>query len=230
MTSNKIKQIEITNLNQQQSIPIALGSAAAVLIENLVEQQLNRVDAIRLAQEKPEECQHQLNYLPFKISEIGGEDQFRTGKGAYLRRAIEQEFAPPKSYQEHQLRIQKQQKAETQARQRHEKEARQERLRPEYFAYLKTIEGHLKTHVPRAHEHFQAILATERQKAMRMGANAESMLRKQWLLGLDGGLLWADHLLAICSTHQVSVQSFVQWEHTYLLNQENNTRLQEQNP
>lgn len=78
-------------------------SAAAELIELLIAQDVNRADAQRLALEKKEECRIQLEYLPYVT-------EFRSGKGAYLRSAIESGYGAPKGYRDAQLRAQKEQK------------------------------------------------------------------------------------------------------------------------
>jgi hypothetical protein len=59
----------------------------------LVEHGVNRADALRLASAFPGECRRQLGFLPF-VSE------FKRGKGAYLRSAIEQGFGPPAGWEE----------------------------------------------------------------------------------------------------------------------------------
>ncbi|NEP59599.1 MAG: replication protein [Symploca sp. SIO2G7] len=64
-----------------------------LLKEKLVEYGVNRFDAKRLAKDNPEECRRQLEFINFQ-------DDFRSSKGAYLRSAIEQGFAPPKRYLE----------------------------------------------------------------------------------------------------------------------------------
>ena len=61
------------------------------LIEALVASELNRSDAERFALEKPGVCRRQLEYLPFV-------ENFKTSRGAYLRRAIEGDFGPPPAY------------------------------------------------------------------------------------------------------------------------------------
>lgn len=63
------------------------------LVLDLVDAGLNRADALRLAEAEPDECRRQLAYLPH----VAG---FKTSRGAYLRAAIEQGFAPPKGWQE----------------------------------------------------------------------------------------------------------------------------------
>ena len=98
----------------------------AALIEQLVSAELNRGDAERLAREKPDECRRQLEFLPHV-------KEFKTSRGAYLRRAIEEGYGPPKAYSQVQAREESAQAARRQrghealrlaeetARQSHEK-------------------------------------------------------------------------------------------------------------
>jgi hypothetical protein len=65
------------------------------LVAQLVAADLNRADALRLATASPDECRCQLGFLPY-IAE------FTSSKGAYLRTAIEQGFAPPPAYEREQ--------------------------------------------------------------------------------------------------------------------------------
>jgi hypothetical protein len=221
LTSNKItlqeiKPLKITTENQQQQpAPVPPESnataAAALLVEELVTQSLNRADAIRLAREKPEECRRQLAYLPFKIAELGGEHQFRSGKGAYLRRAIEQEFAAPKSYREVKARGDKTQEEADRARLRKEEKARLEALHPAYLEYLRSVEHDLSAQHSQVHHDLTQALDAERQKVIRTCKNPDSSMRKNWLLSLDGGPLWIDHMLAVCKHHGIPVLTFEEW-------------------
>jgi hypothetical protein len=87
----------------EHSDDISSTSAAAVSDQSLEDDDaliaclhghgVNRADAVRLVKEQPEECRRQLDYLPFVPT-------FTSGKGAYLRSAIEQGFGPPKKYTE----------------------------------------------------------------------------------------------------------------------------------
>lgn len=81
------------------------------LIDSLVEQGLNKFDAIRLSDSNPEECARQLKYLPFVRS-------FKTSKGAYLRTAIEREFGAPAGFSEHTSPKQEPKKASSAKRQK----------------------------------------------------------------------------------------------------------------
>ena len=80
--------------------------SAAALVDRLLASDVNRSDAVRLASQVPEECCRQLEYLPFVST-------FRSGKGAYLRSAIEGSYGAPKAYREAQ---QKEQRAQKRAR------------------------------------------------------------------------------------------------------------------
>ena len=62
------------------------------LAQGLIQNGVNRGDALRLAKDSPEECRKQLSYLPF----VG---TFKRSKGAYLRVAIEQGFAAPSGFE-----------------------------------------------------------------------------------------------------------------------------------
>jgi len=97
------KKTDSSRTRTAQDVSPAALSAAAELIELLVAQDVNRGDAQRLALEKAEECRVQLEYLPYVT-------EFRSGKGAYLRSAIESGYGAPKGYRDAQLRTQKEQK------------------------------------------------------------------------------------------------------------------------
>jgi len=124
-------------------------------VQELVFHELNRTDALRLAKHNPEECRRQLDFLPFKVATMGGEQHFTSGKGAYLRAAIEGAYAPPPGYRQEQERRQKterqaQQKRLTQARRNH-----QERFWEAYQGYLGEVEDELATSLPEAYRAFR---------------------------------------------------------------------------
>ncbi len=73
------------------SAAAVLVADAAVLVAELTANDVNRADAMRLAREKPEECVRQLAYLPYVT-------EFRKGRGAYLRSAIEGGYGAPPEY------------------------------------------------------------------------------------------------------------------------------------
>jgi hypothetical protein len=68
---------------------------AADLVEKLVAAGLNGADAVRLARTEPLECERQLRFLAYRVKTSF---PFKHGKGAFLRRAIEDAFAPPDGY------------------------------------------------------------------------------------------------------------------------------------
>lgn len=78
-----------------QEKPEETDARTIALIEQLVDAGLNRSTAAQFAREKPEECHRQLEFLPFVTT-------FKSSRGAYLRRAIEEEYGPPRAYEEKQ--------------------------------------------------------------------------------------------------------------------------------
>lgn len=105
----------------------------ADLVANLVAADLNRGDAKRFARERPDVCRRQLEYLPFI-------EKFKTSRGAYLRRAIEEDFGPPSGFARH-LEEREAQKAAKSQKARELFEANQEKARQShqerfYGAYL----------------------------------------------------------------------------------------------
>ncbi len=91
-------------------------AAVAALVEDLIAAGLGKADARRLAQAHPDECRRQLAFLPFVPA-------FRSSRGAYLRAAIEQEYGPPKGYEEAQKTAHRTAKAHQQTQGQQEAEA-----------------------------------------------------------------------------------------------------------
>ena len=102
----------VTKRQQQSQQVVAAAAVADVstqvkntpspdgdIVDRLIAHDVNRMDAVRLAAEMPEECCRQLEYLPYVST-------FRSGKGAYLRSAIEGSYGAPKGYREAQQRAQ----------------------------------------------------------------------------------------------------------------------------
>lgn len=75
----------------------ALLPDCADLTARLVAEGVNAPDASRLAHAKPLVCLRQLEFLPFV-------KEFKTSRGAWLRSAIESDYAPPKAYLDAQKR------------------------------------------------------------------------------------------------------------------------------
>lgn len=214
-TSIKITPIEITSQitkkQQQANTPSEpLLSTAAALVEELVSQELNRSDALRLAAEKPEECRRQLAYLPYKTGE------FRSSKGAYLRRAIEEGFAPPQAYKTVQAQAAQ---AEQKARQKQFQEAQvaeKTRLWPLYLQYLWDVEASLAQQHAVAYAELQTNLAAEVQKISSRNSNPDSPLRRNWLQSLESGTGRIEHLEKTCKKYHIAVYSFEQWNATQI--------------
>jgi hypothetical protein len=106
-----------------------LDPAAAELVVQMTEAGVNRTDAIRLAQESPDECRRQLEFLLYVA-------EFRSGRGAYLRAAIEQGFGPPKGWEEAQKRAAKKRREKTDVTQAEETQ-RQEQAKQRALEALK---------------------------------------------------------------------------------------------
>lgn len=119
--------------------------ATGELIALLVEADLNRSDAERFARERPEVCRRQLEYLPHV-------KEFKSSRGAYLRRAIEGDFGAPTAYARQQSQQQARQKAEAatqehraqgqaQASQEKARRSHEDRFQGAYEAYVRERVG-----------------------------------------------------------------------------------------
>ncbi len=134
------------------------------LVEQLVSAQLNRGDAERFARDRPDECRRQLEFLPHV-------KEFKTSQGAYLRRAIEESYGPPKGYTQNHARaeaaqVTKQQSIDkrsederTKARQSH-----QNRYYGVYLDYVMERVGEAEKAQPEAFMEFQRSETEERRK------------------------------------------------------------------
>jgi hypothetical protein len=135
------------------------------LIEQLVQSDLNRPDAERFARERPDVCQRQLEYLPHVRA-------FKSSRGAYLRRAIEGDFAPPAAY----LQAQEKERARRAEKLRRERvtaqatdyksrQTHQERFYGAYLAYLRKRAAEVQE---AQEEAFSAFLRHEEQQRQRL--------------------------------------------------------------
>jgi len=120
------------------------------LIALLIAADLNRSDAERFAREQPMVCRRQLEYLPFV-------KEFKSSRGAYLRRAIEGDFGAPAAYTRQQARQEAQaaftsQRGREQDEKRYEKarQSHQKRLYRAYEQYLKETVGQASEAQPEA--------------------------------------------------------------------------------
>lgn len=151
----------------QNQIPLE-DSAAAILAKELINHDVNRTDALRLASTHADECRRQLTYLPFKIAEIGGEQNFTKGKGAYLRAAIEGGFAPPREYKSVEERQKKKQQHQTARHQQDVRTAHQTHFWEPYRGYLRQVETVLAKDCKEAYEAFQIQTQTTRARLEKL--------------------------------------------------------------
>lgn len=165
------------------ALPLANGDGPAAdpatdeLVQRLVENELNRIDAERLAREKPDECRRQLDHLPFV-------KEFKSSRGAYLRSAIEGEYSAPKGYAAHAEKERTRKRQETEAAR---KAARQEHKEAHYAAYLAWVGervGELENEAPEVISAFREADATERAKLAGM-FTATSSFGQAALTGFD---------------------------------------------
>jgi hypothetical protein len=123
------------------------------LVEELVANELNRGDAVDFAQWWPRECRRQLLFLPFVT-------EFKTSRGAYLRRAIEEQYGVPAAYTKRYEEEQNQQRAAHQqaeslfrANQEAARKAHEAKYIPSYRTFLKLRREQLE------HSHPEALTA-----------------------------------------------------------------------
>jgi hypothetical protein len=210
LTCNKITDpeitVEITAKQQQRAQTEEESVAAAALVAELIAHDLNRVDAVRFAREKPEECRRQLTYLAYRTGE------FRTGKGAYLRRAIEDGFAPPKAYRDAQAREEEARKKAAAARQQKTRSDRKARFQAAYQDYLLDFERELAERHPAAYSELQEALEAEMSKARKFRTDPDSLVLKNWLNSLEKGQGRLEHLMRVCRQHGIPLLSFEQWD------------------
>jgi hypothetical protein len=122
------------------------------LIACLREHGVNRADAVRLVNEQPDECRRQLEYLPFVSA-------FKSGKGAYLRSAIEQGFGPPPAYAKAQQRQERAQQQRTGPAA--DKAIRRQFRREVFLAELRGFVAQIEQEQPEAFANFLASFEAE---------------------------------------------------------------------
>ncbi|MCC6485540.1 MAG: hypothetical protein IT209_11895 [Armatimonadetes bacterium] len=158
------------------------------LERQLIDNGVNRKEAVRLVAAYTEECRRQLTYLPFVT-------RFRSTRGAYLRSAIEQGFGAPKAYLQEQERVEAARKAEASHRAARERKAQQEAQRQEVLQYL----GHqlelLKAEAPACYSDFEQEF--QRRKAEQLKAFAGSKVR--------------DRLESIYSSNERRMEAFLDY-------------------
>lgn len=131
------------------------AESAESLVQALVACELNRSDAERFARERPEVCRRQLEYLPFVR-------EFKSSRGAYLRRAIEGDFGAPAAYAQQQAQQEaavtaKRDRAQARDEESQEKarQSHQERFCGAYRAYLRVRVGEAEKTDPEALTSFE---------------------------------------------------------------------------
>ncbi len=130
-------------------LPVAEDDSNTVaLIERLVGADMNRADAERLARSKPEECQRQLEYLPFKTD--------IENPGGWLRRAIEEGFPAPKEFRAAKTREERERKKREEGEHRKAQEVAQEARRREQAARVDSDIARLEIEAPAAFSAFNA--------------------------------------------------------------------------
>jgi len=137
------------------------GDDTEALVEALVAHEMNRVDARRLAREKPQECRRQLAFLPYV-------EAFKSGKGAYLRAAIEGGYGPPGGYEEARRR--------EQDRLRREERDRQAQLRAQEEERRRETLEHIWQRLPEAEQ--QALREEARERCRRESPFLASRLER----------------------------------------------------
>ena len=145
--------------------------ADAGRVERLFAAGVNRADAERLAAEKPEECERQLEYLPFQRD--------LENPGAFLRAAIEGAYTPPRDYTLARERDEAQRKKRDQAQRKKADEATQEALRAAQTARLTESLSQLEQEAPEAFLAFQAFVeARKAELAAQYGKLPEAISRR----------------------------------------------------
>ena len=127
------------------------------LIAALVDSGLNRVDAENFSHQYPDECRRQLEYLPYMAD-------FKTSRGAYLRRAIEQGYGPPPGYEKARVAEDARRRKEEQVAQENARKTAQKarRAMEDQTADSELIQ--LEKDAPEAYNAFERFVAGERAK------------------------------------------------------------------
>lgn len=131
----------------------AADAATLALAEQLMAHGLGKGAAEIYAQAKPEECRRQLEYLPYVT-------EFKSSKGAYLRKAIEDGYGPPKGYEAAQAAAAARAKSEGRISAAKARESHEEAHRSAYHAFLGETLAQMET---TAQEDYNAFCAWEQK-------------------------------------------------------------------
>jgi ABC-type glutathione transport system ATPase component len=138
------------------------------LVERLVTAEMNRSDAERLVREKSDECQRQLEYLPFKTD--------LKNPGGWLRRAIEGGFPAPREYRVAKAREERERKKREETEKKKSQEAAQEARRRAEAAQVDTEIDRLPIEAPEAFSAFSAYVETRKAAvAVKFGGMGKSI-------------------------------------------------------
>lgn len=152
----------------------SLSESQSALAERLVREGVNRSDAERLAVEKPEECERQLEYLPFV-------EEFRTSRGAYLRSAIEKGFGPPAAFERHRSELQKKLRLESEKARRAPQIAQKDGSTIETDTQL----ANLQNNAPEDYKSFEAFVEEQRQARVSKFSGMSESARARMTATLD---------------------------------------------
>jgi hypothetical protein len=159
--------------------PKEKGEETAELVAALVAAGLNRSTATAFSRERAEECRQQLAYLPYVT-------EFKTSKGAYLRRAIEQGFAPPVAYQKQQADEAERNRKRDETAARNARKAAQEARRASEAVQADQEIARLETDAPEAFAGFLRYVAREREQTEARYAMLPNSVRSRMLAEFDG--------------------------------------------
>ena len=182
-------------------------AATEALVTELVANNVNRKEALRLAREKPEECRRQLDCLPYQTGE------FKSSKGAFLKSAIEDEYGAPKGYQEAQRR----QKQALQTTNHNKLEAarttHRARYENAYRTYVAEREEEIQEGDPASYAAFQEVEAANR-KTLLCGPFAEKTgMLAEILAQHDSEDCYGKRLIAFFARHPENrVLPFWEWD------------------
>ena len=148
------------------------------LVSELVAAGLNRTTALSFAQEQAEECLRQLRYLPYVTD-------FKISQGAYLRRAIEQGFAPPVGYQKKQAEEAERERKREETAARNTRKAAQDARRAAEDAQIDIAMTQLETGAPEAFSGFLRYIASERELTETKHSAMPASIRRRMLAEFD---------------------------------------------
>ena len=154
-------------------------NAAEALVADLVKAGLNHSTAERFALEKPEECRTQLEYLPYVA-------EFKSSQGAYLRRAIEQGFAPPMALQKQKAQEEEVRRKAEEVASKKARKASQEARRAEEAANLDHEMAALEKDAPEAFSGFLSYEICELNEYQAQYVHLAASIQKRMREAFDG--------------------------------------------